>query len=183
MFLELHEWFLKGKAAENSALPSQNKIHFDFLTHPVGRHIMAIFQDDNVKIRQAQIVKEWLGWSMKNHFDTWIGTSDSRPWIHLWDVLKETLQSAWRSWPNMNVPHDGNGITAFIFIRSCINVWSRSCIDNARVKHSVKSTSAHPKEEFKVWTQRCQNDSSCSIPTILSQFEPDESWHCHWQTK
>jgi len=36
---------------------------------------MAIFQNDKVKIHQAQIVQEWLGWSIF----TWIGTSKSRP--------------------------------------------------------------------------------------------------------
>jgi len=39
---------------------------------------MAKFQDENVKIHQAQIVKEWMGGSMKNNFYTLIGTSDSR---------------------------------------------------------------------------------------------------------
>jgi len=29
-----------------------------------GRLIMAIFQDDNAKIHQAQIMKQWLGGSM-----------------------------------------------------------------------------------------------------------------------
>jgi len=31
----------------------------------------------------AQIVKEWLQEGMKNRFHTWIGTSESRPYIHL----------------------------------------------------------------------------------------------------
>jgi len=51
---------------------------------------MAIFKDDNDKIHQAQIVKEWLGGSM--------------------------------------------------------NTWPISCNDNARVKSSIKSTPAHPKD-------------------------------------
>jgi len=33
-------------------------VAFHFLNNHVGRHTMAIFQDDNVKIHQAQIVKE-----------------------------------------------------------------------------------------------------------------------------
>jgi len=57
--------------------------------HFVEKHIMAIFQDDNVKITQTQNVKEWLWGSMKNHFHTWIGTSEG-----LWDVLEETSLSA-----------------------------------------------------------------------------------------
>jgi len=52
---------------------------FLFLNQPCERHIMAIFQDDNVKIPQTQIVKEWLGESMKNHFHAWINTSESWP--------------------------------------------------------------------------------------------------------
>jgi len=36
------------------------------------------FQHDNVKIHQAQIVKEWLGGRMKNNFHTCIGTSEPR---------------------------------------------------------------------------------------------------------
>jgi len=39
---------------------------------------MAIFQDDNIKIHQAQIMKECLAGSMKNNLHTWIGTSESR---------------------------------------------------------------------------------------------------------
>jgi len=31
---------------------------FTFLKNHVGRHTMAIFQEDNVKIHQSQIVKE-----------------------------------------------------------------------------------------------------------------------------
>ena len=45
-------------------------VAFHFLNNHAGRCIMAIFQDDNVKIHQAQIVKELLGGSMKNHFHT-----------------------------------------------------------------------------------------------------------------
>jgi len=45
-------------------------VAFSFLNN-VGRRIIAIFQDDNVKIHQAQTVKEW--------FYTWIGTFKSRP--------------------------------------------------------------------------------------------------------
>jgi len=48
-------------------------VAFHFLNNHVGRHIMAMFQDDNGKIHQAQTVKEWLGGSMKNHFHKWIG--------------------------------------------------------------------------------------------------------------
>jgi len=36
-------------------------VAFHFLINRVGRHIMAIFQDLDVKIHQAQIVKEWSG--------------------------------------------------------------------------------------------------------------------------
>ena len=36
-------------------------VAFNFLNKHVERHIMAIFQDDNVKVHLAQTVKEWLG--------------------------------------------------------------------------------------------------------------------------
>jgi len=62
---------------------------------------MAIFQDDSVKIYQAQIVKECLGGSMKNHFHTWIT----------------------RSWPKVDASLDGNNITTFISIKRCVNFW------------------------------------------------------------
>jgi len=54
---------------------------FSFLIQPWRKtdHGHNPGQDDNVKILQAQIVKEWLGGSMKNHFLKWIGTSESRP--------------------------------------------------------------------------------------------------------
>jgi len=32
-------------------------VAYHFLNNHVGRHIVSIFQDDNVKIHQAQIVK------------------------------------------------------------------------------------------------------------------------------
>jgi len=43
------------------------RVAFNFLNNHVGKHIMAIFQNDNVKIHQDQTVEEWLGGSMKNH--------------------------------------------------------------------------------------------------------------------
>jgi len=46
------------------------KAFFMFGISSSRRHIMAIFQEDNVKIYQAQIVKEWFEGSMKNHFHT-----------------------------------------------------------------------------------------------------------------
>jgi len=45
-------------------------VAFHFLYNHVGRHVMVIFQDDIVKIHQAQTVKEWLGGRMKNNFHT-----------------------------------------------------------------------------------------------------------------
>jgi len=52
-------------------------------------------------------------------------------------------------------------------------------LDNARVQHSVKSPTAHPKDFQWMDSCRfmCENNSSGSHPTILSQFEPDEPWH------
>jgi len=34
----------------------------------------------------------------------------------------------------------------FFSMKRCINIWSRSCIDNARVQDSVKPPPAHPKD-------------------------------------
>jgi len=45
-------------------------VAFHFLNNHVGRHIMAIFQEDKAKIHQAQTVEKWLGGSMKNNFHT-----------------------------------------------------------------------------------------------------------------
>jgi len=39
----------------------------------------------------------------------------------------------------------GNNITFIFITRWCINNWSGSCTDNARVESSVKSPPAHPK--------------------------------------
>jgi len=102
---------------------------FSFLNH-VGRHIMAIFQDYNVKIHQAQIVKEWLRGSVKNHFHTWIGTS----WVQtlnslkvfgmFWRRLNRVLDSCivnTRSWPKFDAPLNGNNIPTFISIKKCTN--------------------------------------------------------------
>jgi len=50
-------------------------VAFHFLNNPVGRHIMVMFQDDDVTIHHAKIENEWLGESMKNNFHTWIDNS------------------------------------------------------------------------------------------------------------
>jgi len=67
-------------------------VAFHFLIILVGRHFMAIFQDDNARIHQAQIGKEWLGGIMKKHFHSWM-SPDLKFIENLWDVLEETLQS------------------------------------------------------------------------------------------
>jgi len=86
---------------------------------------MAIFQDDNVKVHQAQTVKEWLG--------EWHEESFSHKILTINGLL------------------DGNIITTFISIERCINFRSN------------------------LGTQfMCENDSSCSLTSILSQFETDE---------
>jgi len=59
----------------------------------LGRQIMAIFQDDNDKIHQAQIVKEWLGGSMVIIFTHELAplSQDLKFIESLWDVLELTL--------------------------------------------------------------------------------------------
>jgi len=54
---------------------------------------MAIFQDDNDKIHQAQIVKEWLGGSMVIIFTHELAplSQDLKFIESLWDVLELTL--------------------------------------------------------------------------------------------
>ena len=46
--------YMFGNSSFNS------NVAFHFLNNHVGRHIMAIIQDDNVKIHQAQFVKQWF---------------------------------------------------------------------------------------------------------------------------
>jgi len=62
---------------------------FSFLKQPCLRHIMAIFQDDNVKIHEALIVKEWLWGSWRIIF-----TRDSlRDFGMCWRRLYRVLDS------------------------------------------------------------------------------------------
>jgi len=68
-------------------------VAFHFLNIHVW-NIMATFQDDNIKIHPAQIMKEWLWGSWRIIF-----THESAPLSpdlkfpgSLWDVLEETLQ-------------------------------------------------------------------------------------------
>jgi len=81
-------------------------LSFSFLKHPCRKthhgHIP-------VKIHQGQRVKEWLERRMKNHFHTWIGSSESRPyslkvfgmcWRRLYRVLDSCIVNT-RSSPKM----------------------------------------------------------------------------------
>jgi len=68
-------------------------VAFHILNNHVGRHVMVILQDDNVQIHQAQIVKVWLGGSMKNHFLIFTHelaplSPDLKFMVSLWDVLE-----------------------------------------------------------------------------------------------
>jgi len=56
---------------------------------------MAIFQHDNVKIHQAQIVKEWFwAWRIISTHESAPLSPDLKFIESLWDVLEETFQSA-----------------------------------------------------------------------------------------
>jgi len=100
-------------------------LSFSFLKHPCRKthhgHIP-------VKIHQGQRVKEWLERRMKNHFHTWISSSESRTyslkvfgmcWRRLYRVLDSCIVNT-RSSPKMYAPPDGNNITTFISIKRCI---------------------------------------------------------------
>jgi len=67
-------------------------VAFHFLTNHVRRLIMAIFQYDTVKIHQAQIVKEWLGGSMKNHFHTFFLAVDH----HIVQPAMTFFKASWK---------------------------------------------------------------------------------------
>jgi len=65
-----HYWiiimFLARYAFGNSSSnPNWWCVAFYFLNNHVRKCIMAIHQDDNIKMHQAQLVKEWLGASKK----------------------------------------------------------------------------------------------------------------------
>jgi len=56
---------------------------------------MTIFQHDNVKIHQAQIVKEWFwAWRIISTHESAPLSPDLKFIESLWDVLEETFQSA-----------------------------------------------------------------------------------------
>jgi len=87
---------------------------FSFLKQPCRkRPIMAIYQDDNVKIHQAQIVKEWLGsFSLMNRLH-WVQTLNAfKVFGMCWRILYRAIINT-RSWPKMDAPFDGNNITCF----------------------------------------------------------------------
>jgi len=73
-------------------------VAFHFLNNHVGRHIKAIFLNDNFKIHQAQIVKELFGREHEESFFFIHKLAPLSPDLNfiksLWDVLEETLQSA-----------------------------------------------------------------------------------------
>jgi len=76
---------------------------------------MAIFQDDNVKIHQAQIVKEWLwgAWRIIFTHESTPLSPDLKFIASLWDVLEETLQSAGLSQINVMMLFPSRGSSIF----------------------------------------------------------------------
>jgi len=112
--LQWFSWFFHIKC-----LPTVNHA-FHFLNNHVGGHI---FQDGN----QAQIVKEWLRGSMKNHFHTWIGNSESRLEIH-WKSLGCAGVNFTESW------------TLALSIQDLDQVWMHTEINIVMLKddHNIK---------------------------------------------
>jgi len=75
---------------------------------------MAIFQDDNVKIHKAQIVKEWLWGAWRIILTHELVTCPDLKFIaSLWDVLEETLQSAGLSQINVMMLFPSRGSSIF----------------------------------------------------------------------
>jgi len=73
-------------------------------------------------------------------------------------------------------------ITSHLFQSRCIMFWSRYCIDNARVQHSVKSPPAHPKDSegsIHVWKCSSQlffhNLSLMNVDIVILEYGYDVS--------
>jgi len=74
---------------------------------------MAILQDDNVTIHQAQIVKTMVGSEHEESFSHMKLKVYGMCWRRLYRVMDSYNT---RSSPKMDAPLDGNNITAFIYI-------------------------------------------------------------------